>query len=247
MTVYFWIIKVLTTGMGETTSDYFIHRVGITNRVAIESIALVTGIALAVSLVVQLAARRYVPWIYWLAVVMVSVFGTMAADGVHVGLGIPYVVSSTVFAVALAAIFATWFASEKTLSIHSIWNRRRETFYWAVVLTTFALGTAVGDMTAFTLRLGFLTSGLIFAAVIALPALGYRKFGLNEVLAFWVAYVLTRPLGATFADWLDGPRILGGMGLGYGLISMTLAVLIVGFVAYLTLTRKDIREEGVSD
>jgi uncharacterized membrane-anchored protein len=247
MTVYFWIIKVLTTGMGETTSDYFIHRVGITNRVAIEGIVLVTGIALAVSLVVQLAARRYVPWIYWLAVVMVSVFGTMAADGVHVGLGIPYVVSSTVFAVALAAIFATWFASEKTLSIHSIWNRRRETFYWAVVLTTFALGTAVGDMTAFTLRLGFLTSGLIFAAVIALPALGYWKFGLNEVLAFWVAYVLTRPLGASFADWLAGPRILGGIGLGYGLISMTLAVLIVGFVAYLTLTRKDIREEGVSD
>jgi uncharacterized membrane-anchored protein len=219
----------------------------ITNRVAIEGIALVTGIVLAVSLVVQLAARRYVPWIYWLAVVMVSVFGTMAADGVHVGLGIPYVVSSTVFALALAAIFATWFASEKTLSIHSIWNRRRETFYWAVVLTTFALGTAVGDMTAFTLRLGFLTSGLIFAAVIALPALGYWKFGLNEVLAFWVAYVLTRPLGASFADWLAGSRILGGIGLGYGLISMTLALLIVGFVAYLTLTRKDIREEGVSD
>ncbi len=246
MTAYFWIIKVLTTGMGETTSDYFIHRVGITNKVAIEGIALVTGIALAVSLVVQLAARRYVPWIYWLAVVMVSVFGTMAADGVHVGLGIPYIVSSTVFAVALAAIFATWFASEKTLSIHSIWNRRRETFYWAVVLTTFALGTAVGDLTAFTLRLGFLTSGLIFAAVIALPALGYWKFGLNEVLAFWVAYVLTRPLGASFADWLAGPRILGGIGLGYGLISMTLALLIVGFVAYLTHTRKDIREEGVT-
>jgi uncharacterized membrane-anchored protein len=245
ITVYFWIIKVLTTGMGETTSDFFIHRVGITNRAAIEGIAFVTGIALAVSLVVQLATRRYVPWIYWLAVVMVSVFGTMAADGVHVGLGVPYFVSSAVFGVALAAMFATWFASEKTLSIHSIYTRRREAFYWAVVLITFALGTAVGDMTAFTLHLGFLTSGLIFTTAIALPALGYWGFGLDEVLAFWVAYILTRPLGASFADWLAGPRILGGLGLGYGLVSVTLAVLIVGLVVFLTVTRTDVPEERV--
>src|SRR6266516_4013983 len=172
VTVYFWIIKVSSTGMRETTSDYFIHRVGVTNKVAIVGVALVAGIVLVAALLVQFAAFRYVTWIYWSAVVMVSVFGTMAADGVHVGLGIPYVDSSVVFAVVLAAIFGAWHAREKTLSIHSIYTRRREAFYWAVVLTTFALVTAAGDLTAFTLHLGFLTSGVIFAAVIASPALG---------------------------------------------------------------------------
>ena len=142
VTVYFWIIKVLTTGMGETTSDYFIHRAGLTNTVALAGITLAAGIALAVSLALQFKARRYVAWTYWLAVVMVSIFGTMAADGVHVVLGIPYLVSSVFFAVVLAAIFWAWYASEKTLSIHSIYTRRREAFYWAVVMATFALGTA---------------------------------------------------------------------------------------------------------
>jgi uncharacterized membrane-anchored protein len=242
VTLYFWMIKVLSTGMGETTSDFFIHRVGVTNKVAIIGIALVTGLALALSLVVQFGARRYVPWIYWLVVVLIGVFGTMAADGVHVGLSIPYVVSSAAFAVALSAIFAMWFAKEKTLSIHSIYTRRREAFYWAVVLTTFALGTAVGDMTAFTLHLGFFASGVIFAAAIALPALGYSLFGLNEVLAFWIAYILTRPLGASFADWLAGPRKLGGLGLGFGAVSVVLAILIVGFVAFLTVSRPNVRD-----
>jgi uncharacterized membrane-anchored protein len=244
VTVYFWVIKVLSTGMGETTSDFLIHRVGISNKVAIVGVAAITGIVLLASLAVQFAAPRYVPWIYWLAVVLVSVFGTMAADGVHVGLGVPYIVSSVFFGVVLTILFVTWQVSERTLSIHSIFTPRREAFYWAVVLTTFALGTAVGDMTAFTLHLGFLTSGLIFAAAIAVPALGYRWFGLNGIFAFWFAYILTRPLGASFADWLAGPKHLGGLGLGYGPVSLFLTVVIVGFVAFLSVSRKDVPRQA---
>ena len=243
VTLYFWIIKVLTTGMGETTSDFFVHRAGLTNTVALAGIALVTGIALAVSLVLQFAARRYVAWTYWLAVALVSVFGTMVADGVHVALGIPYFVSSMFFAVVLAAIFGVWYASEKTLSIHSITTHRREAFYWAVVMTTFSLGTAAGDMTAITLRLGYLSAGLLFAALIAVPAVGHWRFGLNEVFAFWFAYIVTRPLGASFADWAAVPPSRGGLGLGYGSVSLGLLLLIVGFVAYLTVTHKDVRAE----
>ncbi len=245
VTVYFWIIKVLTTGMGETTSDFFIHQAGLKNTVALAAITLTTGIALAVSLMLQFAARRYVAWIYWLALVMVSVFGTMAADGVHVVLGVPYVVSSIFFAVVLTAIFATWYASEKTLSIHSISTPRREVFYWMVVMATFALGTAVGDMTAITLHLGYLSSGLLFTGLIAIPAVGYWRFGLNAVFAFWFAYIMTRPLGASFADWLAVPPSRGGLGLGYGVVSVSLAILIVGCVGYLTVTRKDVRNESV--
>jgi uncharacterized membrane-anchored protein len=246
ITVYFWIVKVLTTAMGEATSDYFVHRVGVTNTTALAFIALVAGAVLAITLVLQFAAQGYVAWTYWLVVVMVGIFGTMAADGVHVGLGIPYVVSSTFFAVVLAAIFAAWYASEKTLSIHSIYTRRREAFYWAVVMAAFTLGTAVGDMTAITLHLGYLASGVMFAVLIAIPAVGHWQFGLNEVLAFWFAYILTRPLGASFADWMAVPASRGGLGLGYGPVSLGLAILIVGFVAYLTVTRTDVRAEGAT-
>ena len=160
------------------------------------------GIAYAAALVLQFSVRRYVPWIYWLTVVMVAIFGTMAADVLHVGLGIPYIVSTTFFAAALIVIFSVWYISEKTLSIHSIYTRRRELFYWATVVTTFALGTAVGDLTATTLHLGYFFSGVMFAVLIALPALAYWLLGLNEIFAFWLAYVLTRPLGASFADWM---------------------------------------------
>jgi uncharacterized membrane-anchored protein len=186
-------------------------------------------------------ANRYVPWIYWLAVVMVAIFGTMVADAIHIQLGVPYVVSATCFAVALAAIFIAWYASEKSLSIHTIYTLRRELFYWATVVTTFALGTAVGDMTASTLRLGYFLSGVLFAVLFILPALGYWLFGLSEVFAFWFAYIMTRPLGASFADWFGRPHSLGGFGLGTGRISLILAVIIVGFVAYLTVRRKDIK------
>jgi len=237
VTFYFWIIKLLTTGMGETTSDYLVHQLNPIIAVALG------GIGLAAALLLQIFVRRYVAWIYWLAVVMVAVFGTMAADVLHIGLGIPYLVSTAFFTVALALIFVVWYANEKTLSIHSISTRRRELFYWATVMATFALGTAAGDMTATTLGLGYFSSGVLFAVLIAVPALGYWLFGLNEILAFWFAYIVTRPLGASFADWMGRPHSLGGIGLGTGQVSLGLAILIIGFVGYLTVTRKDMKGE----
>jgi len=240
VTVYFWIIKVLTTAMGEATSDYFVHHVGLRNTAALAGVAFVTGAILAVSIALQLSARRYVAGAYWFAVVMVAVFGTMAADGVHVELGVPYVLSSTVFALALAALLGLWHASEHTLSIHSIYTLRRECFYWAVVMATFALGTAVGDMTAIVLHLGYLASGVLFTVLIAVPWIGYRRLGWNEVFAFWFAYILTRPLGASYADWLAFPRSVGGLGFGHGVVAVTLTIAIVILVGYVAVTRKDV-------
>ena len=237
MTAYFWIIKLLTTAMGETTSDYLAHQLNPIIAVALG------GIGFAIALVLQFSVRRYIAWIYWLTVVMVAIFGTMAADVLHVGFGIPYFVTATFFVIALAVIFAAWYITEKTLSIHSITTRRRELFYWATVVTTFALGTAVGDMTATTLGLGYLTSGVLFAVVIAIPALGYWLFGLNEIFAFWFAYIVTRPLGASFADWMGRSRDLRGLGLGTGPVSLGLTILIIAFVVYLTITRKDTKDE----
>jgi uncharacterized membrane-anchored protein len=236
VTIYFWIIKLLSTAMGESTSDYLVYHIN-------PYIAVVLGsVGLVVSLVLQLAVRRYVAWIYWLAVVMVAIFGTMAADVLHVVLGIPYLVSTVFFTVALAVIFVVWYASEKTLSIHSITTPRRELFYWATVMATFALGTAVGDLTAATLGLGYFTSGVLFAVLFAVPALAYRLFGLNAIVAFWFAYIMTRPFGASFADWFGKP-ILGGLGLGDTQVALVLTILIIGFVGYLTVTRKDIKGE----
>lgn len=240
ITIFFWIVKILTTGMGETTSDYLVR--------AINPYVAVTlgGVCFAAALALQLAARRYVAWVYWLAVVMVAIFGTMFADVMHVGFGVfhiglstAYVISTGIFGVALTLIILGWYTSEKTLSIHTITTRRRELFYWATVVTTFALGTAVGDMTATTLRLGYFASGLLFAALFILPALGYWLLGLNDVLAFWAAYIVTRPLGASFADWLGRPQQYGGVGIGTGLISLILAAIIVIFVGYLIVTHRD--------
>ena len=230
---YFWTIKVLSTAMGEVTSDYLVRTINPVIAVVLG------GICFAAALALQVSVRRYVPWIYWFAVVMVAVFGTMVADVLHVRFGIPYVATSAFFALALAITFATWYSSEKTLSIHTIYAGRREWFYWATVIATFALGTAVGDLTAITWHLGYLSSAAIFAVMIALPAIGYRFFQLNTVLAFWVAYILTRPLGATFADWIGRPRSLSGLGLGTGLVSLVLTILIVILVGYLTMTGKE--------
>jgi len=220
--------------MGETTSDFLVHRLGPPPAV------LIGAAAFSAALWLQLRAGRYSAWIYWLAVAMVGVFGTMAADVLHVGLGMPYAVSTTFYAIVLTAVFLTWQRSELTLSIHSILTRRRELFYWAAVLATFALGTAAGDMTARTLGLGYLGSGIMFAALIAVPAVAYWRFGMNAILAFWFAYIVTRPLGASFADWMAVPHSRGGLGFGYGPVSLVLAVLIVGFVAYLASSRIDV-------
>jgi uncharacterized membrane-anchored protein len=233
VTVAFWITKVLTTGMGETTSDYLVRRF---EPVIVVGLA---AIALAAVLLLQLAASRYHTGMYWLAVLMVSVFGTMAADALHIVLGVPYVASTAFYAVVLAAIFVAWFRRERTLSIHSIFTRRREMFYWATVLATFALGTAAGDMTATTLHLGYFSSGVLFAIAIAIPAVTWALFRLNAVFAFWFAYVLTRPVGASFADWVGVSHARGGLNLGTGLVSLVLLALIVGMVGAMAL-----RQEG---
>jgi uncharacterized membrane-anchored protein len=185
--------------------------------------------------------RRYVAWAYWLAVMMVGVFGTMAADVLHVGFGVPYFVSSALYALVLATVFWTWNRTERTLSIHTIDSSRRELFYWAAVVATFAMGTAVGDLTAVTLHLGYLRSAALFACMIAVPAIGYRWLGWNSIFSFWCAYVLTRPLGASVADWLGKPRILGGLGWGGGPVALALTGMIAVLVGYLSLTRRDVQ------
>jgi uncharacterized membrane-anchored protein len=237
VTVYFWVTKVLTTAMGESTSDGLVHQLGPGIAVPL------AGLGLAASLVLQFRTKGYVPWVYWLAVVMVAIFGTMAADVLHKGLGVPYAASTTFFAVVLAVIFVVWHRFERTLSIHSITTPPREAFYWAVVMATFALGTAAGDMTATTLGLGYFASGLLFTLLIALPALAYRLLGLNAVVAFWTAYILTRPLGASFADWFAVPHWRGGLGLGAGLVSVVLGIAIIGLVGYLSATHRDAPDE----
>jgi uncharacterized membrane-anchored protein len=240
ITVYFWIIKVLTTAQGEATADYLDH------RIAPVLAAAIAGLALVVALVLQFRAPRYRAWIYWLAVDMVAIAGTMFADGLHVELGIPYVASTTFFALLLAAIFVAWYKSEGTLSIHSIRTPRREAFYWATVLATFALGTALGDMTATTLHLGYLASGIMFTLIFFIPAIGYRWFGLNAIVAFWFAYVVTRPLGASYADWMGVPKVVGGLGFGRGPVAVGLTIPIVALVAYLAVTRRDVEAPAAS-
>lgn len=221
--------------MGETFSDFLVH---LSHPVIPVALA---GIVLIVSLILQFSARRYVAWIYWLCVVMISIVGTMVADILHHGLGIPYVASTVFFIILLAVIFSVWYFYEKTLSIHSIYTRRREAFYWAAVMVTFSLGTAAGDMTATTMNLGYFSSGILFAVLIAIPALAYWLLGLNEIVAFWFAYIVTRPLGASFSDWVAVSHIRGGLGLGTGPVSLVLTVIILGLVGYLAITRRDVK------
>jgi uncharacterized membrane-anchored protein len=237
LTLFFWAIKLLSTAMGESTSDFLVFHID-------PYVAVVLGcLGLGVALIIQLRAPRYVAWIYWLAVVMVAVFGTMAADVMHVVLGIPYLVSTVALAAALAVVFVTWYAVERTLSIHTIDTLRRELFYWAAVMATFALGTAAGDLTASTFGLGYLLSVDLFAVAFVIPAIGYRFLGWDAIASFWTAYVITRPLGASVADWLGKP-FLGGLGIGDGYVAIALTLLIVLLVGYLTVTRRDVAEEA---
>ena len=218
--------------MGESASDYLVFHIN-------PYIAVGFGfIGLFLSLLLQFYVKKYIAFVYWFAVVMVAVFGTMAADVLHVVLGIPYLVTTIFFSVSLAVIFLVWYKVEKTLSIHSINTRRREVFYWLTVIATFALGTAAGDMTAATFSWGYLLSGIVFGILFLLPGLGYWKLHWNEVFSFWFAYVITRPLGASFADWFGKP-VLGGLNFGDEKVSIVLTVLIIIFVAYLTVTKKD--------
>ncbi len=234
----FWIVKGLSTALGESTSDYLVHAMA-------PEVAVVLGfVAFVAALTLQFRARRYVAWTYWLAVAMVGIFGTMAADVVHVGLGVPYAGSTVFYVVALAAVFAVWYRSERTLSIHDIDSPRREGFYWAAVAATFAMGTALGDFTAYTLNLGYWTSAVLFAALILVPAFGYRVLRWNAVFSFWFAYVVTRPLGASIADGLAKPKHDGGLGWGDGPVVLMFAALIVIAVVYLSITKVDVQQRS---
>lgn len=236
ITVLFWVIKVLTTGMGEAASDYL----GNTN-LALAGVVGVGGLVLTLRW--QLRADRYDPAAYWSAVAMVAVFGTMAADLLHVVLGLSYAVTTPFYAVALTVVLVWWYSSEGTLSIHTITTRRRELFYWATVLTSFALGTAAGDLTAANLGLGFLDSGYLFGAMIVVPLVAWR-LGLNAVAAFWAAYILTRPLGASFADWFGKPPSLTGLGLGDGTVTWISLGAIVVLVAWVGVRGHGVQEPG---
>jgi uncharacterized membrane-anchored protein len=235
ITALFWVVKVLTTGMGEAASDYL-------GKVSLVLAGAVGALGFAAALWLQFRTTRYVAVVYWSAVAMVAVFGTMAADGLHIALGVPYAASTVFYAILLAAVFYLWRRSEGTLSIHSIYTRRRETYYWITVLITFALGTAAGDLTAASMHLGYFTSGVVFAVAIVVPAVAWWRLRSGEVVAFWIAYVLTRPLGASFADWFGKPHHIGG-GLGYGdgtvtLIALAVIAILVGYVA---VRRRDIQ------
>ena len=232
ISVGFWSIKLLTTAMGEATSDFFVH------RFSPPVVVVIAGLVFLASLTWQFTRPRYQTLSYWWCVVMVSVFGTMCADVTHVGLGIAYSVSTSAFALVLAAVFILWYRVENTLSIHSITTARRELFYWAAVTATFALGTATGDMTAVTLHLGYLASGLVFTAIFIIPGLGYRFAGVNAVAAFWISYVLTRPLGASYADWLGVSRVRGGLNWGPGNVALGFSLAILIGVMALGLTER---------
>jgi len=226
--------------MGEATSDYLVHRMD-------PVLAVLLGFAgFVIALALQFSMSRYIAWTYWFAVVMVGVFGTMAADVLHVGFGVPYFASSALYAVVLAAVFVTWQRTERTLSIHSIDTARREAFYWAAVVDTFAMGTAVGDLTAVTFHLGYFLSMVFFAVVITIPSIGYRFLGWNSIFCFWFAYVITRPLGASFADWVGKPVSLSGLGVGDGNVALALTIVIACLVAFLAITRKDVQRAAAA-
>ena len=236
VTLYFWIIKVLCTTVGETAADFLnanLH-LGLTGTTA------VMGVLLLLALGFQVTARRYVPAIYWLAAVLISIVGTLITDNLTDNFGIPLTTTTLIFGVALAVIFAVWYASEETLSIHTIYTTRREAFYWLAILLTFAVGTAAGDLVAESFHIGYLLSGLMFAALIGVVALAHYGWKANAVLTFWLAYILTRPLGASIGDYLSQARDDGGLGLGTVVTSGFFLAAILVTVTYLAATKKDV-------
>jgi uncharacterized membrane-anchored protein len=239
VTVWFWLIKVLCTTVGETAADFLNATLGF----GLTGTSIVTGALLAIILALQMRSRAYVPGLYWGTVTLVSVFGTLVTDNLTDNLGVPLELSSVVFGVALAIVFVAWYRYEGTLSIHSIITTRRETFYWLAIFVTFALGTATGDLMAQALSLGYVVSAAIVMAVIAVIAIGWR-LGLHPVLSFWILYVLTRPLGASLGDLLAQPTDQGGLGVGSTVTSIVFLVAILGMVTYLSLSRVDVIDGG---
>jgi uncharacterized membrane-anchored protein len=236
VTLYFWFIKIMATTVGETAADYL----NMDLNFGLTVTSLIMAGLLAVVLVFQVGAKRYTPWLYWLAVVLISVVGTLITDNMVDNFGITLVAATMGFSLALAATFVGWYLSEKTLSIHSITTRKRELFYWLAILFTFALGTAAGDLTAEGLHLGYWLSALMFAGIIAAITAAYYFLKLNAVLAFWMAYILTRPLGASMGDYLSQPLANGGLGLGTTGTSLIFLSIILVLVVFLTVTRRDV-------
>ena len=241
VTLYFWVIKVLCTTVGETAADFLNDNLGL----GLTRTTLVTAAFLIVALAFQFRYRRYIPGIYWLAVVLISVVGTLITDNLTDNFGVSLVTTTVVFSILLAAVFAAWYASERTLSIHTIVTTRREAFYWLTVLFTFALGTAAGDLSAERLAVGYGKSGLLFGGLIAVVYFLHLKLGLNAILAFWIAYILTRPLGASIGDYLSQPRADGGLGLGTTATSAIFLLTILALVVYLSVTKVDLIEGNV--
>lgn len=234
VTVDFWIIKVLAVTMGETAADYLAVNLGL--GLGLTSI-IMAGL-LAMFLAVQFANRRYVPWTYWSVVVLISVVGTLVTDNLVDNFGVALETTTIFFTAALLATFALWCAMERTLSIHTIYNARREAWYWLAILFTFALGTAAGDLVAEKFALGYLTTGVLFAGVILIIALTYYVMRVNAILAFWLAYIFTRPLGASFGDLLSQPVEYGGLGFGTTVTSLLFLVAIVALVLFMTISRR---------
>ena len=243
VTVWFWIIKILATTVGETAADFLNSNLGL----GLTGTSLIMSALLIVVLFFQFRLRLYVPGVYWLAVVLISVVGTLITDNLVDNFGVALETTTIAFSIALAATFAAWYASERTLSIHTIYTTRREAFYWLTVLFTFALGTAAGDLVAERFSIGYGPSALIFAGAIAVVYFAHVRLAMNAVLAFWVAYILTRPLGASIGDFMSQPRDAGGLALGTTVTSAIFLLTILAVVVYLTRTRADrIEKEGES-
>ena len=235
ITLYFWIIKILCTTVGETAADFL----NVNLNAGLTATSIVTGVLLVITLFFQFRARRYIPSIYWLTVGLVSVFGTLVTDNLTDKAGLPLETSTVIFTVLLGLTFLAWYIGEKTLSIHSIFTTRREAFYWLAILFTFALGTASGDLFAEGLALGYLVTGLLVAAIITVTAIAWR-LRLNSVLSFWIIYIMTRPLGASIGDFLSQPAKHGGLGLGATVTSFIFVGGILAIVTYLSITKRDV-------
>ena len=236
VTIFFWIIKIMATTVGETAADFLSYNL----HFGLTMTSMLMSLLLLIALVIQIRAKKYEPWIYWIAVVLISVVGTLITDNLVDNFGVRLETTTILFSIALFVTFMTWYLTEKTLSIHSIFTQKRELFYWAAILFTFALGTAAGDLVAENWKLGYLFSSLIFAGLIGFITIAFYKFKMNAILAFWVAYVLTRPFGASFGDWLSQTKKYGGLGLGTTGTSLLFLGIITLLVAYLS-TKKNIQ------
>ncbi len=234
VTVDFWLIKLMAVTMGETAADYLAVNMGL----GLSTTSLIMSSILLVAVFLQFAQKKYVPWAYWMAVVLISIVGTLITDNLVDNFGVPLITTTIVFSIALLATFALWYAYEKTLSIHTIFTTRREVYYWLAILFTFSLGTAAGDLVAEHFELGYLTTGLLFGGIIAAIAFAYYVLKIDGILAFWLAYILTRPLGASFGDLLSQPMEYGGLGFGTIITSALFLTAIIAIVAYMTITHE---------